>query len=184
MLSPMLREGAGLVLIGLTLLCGCTTLSSDPRSRTTGAYIDDGVIESLVEREVYASDESFESAHLVVVSYNGVVLLAGQVHSEALRQKAGQVAGRIDKVRRVQNELEVGGTTSVLTRTSDAWITSKVKTRLMADEQIQGTRVKVLTENGVVYLMGLIPREEGDRAAEIARRVYGVQKIVKVFEYL
>lgn len=184
MLSLRPREGAGVLVIALTVVCGCTTLSGDPRSRTTGAYIDDGVIESLVKREVYASDEAFDSAHLVVVSYNGVVLLAGQVHSEALREKAGQVAGRIDKVRRVQNELEVGGPTSVLARSSDVWITSKVKTRLVADEQIQGTRVKVLTENGVVYLMGLIPREEGDRAAEIARRVYGVRKIVKVFEYI
>jgi osmotically-inducible protein OsmY len=172
------------LLIGLAAVCGCTTLSSDPRSRTTGAYIDDGVIESLVERGLYDADEAFESAHVVVVSYNGVVLLAGQVPSEALRETASQVAGGIDKVRRVQNELEVSGPTSILTRTSDAWLTSKVKSRLVADKQIQGTRVKVLTENGAVYLMGLIPREEGDRAAEIARRVYGVRKIVKVFEYL
>lgn len=184
MLSLSPREVVGGLLIVLALLSGCTTLSSDPRSRTTGAYIDDGIIESLVERALYDSNEAFESAHLVVVSFNGVVLLAGQVTNEALRDEAARVAGGIDKIRRVQNELEVGGPTSVLTRTVDAWITSKVKTRLLADEQIQGTRVKVVTENGIVYLMGLIPREEGDRAAEIARRVYGVQKIVKVFEYL
>lgn len=182
--SPRMTEWVGRVLFCLTLLAGCTTLSSDPRSRTTGAYIDDGFIESLVRDEIRDSDDAFDAAHIVVVSYNGVVLLLGQVASPALREKAARVASSLDKVRRVQNELEVGEPTSFLTRSNDAWLTSKVKSKLIADGEIQGKRVKVVTENSTVYLMGLLPREEGNRAAEITRTVYGVKKIVKIFEYL
>ncbi len=173
-----------ILLLSFAMLCSCTTLSDDPRSRTTGAYIDDGFIESLALREIRASDPGFDSAHLVAVSYNGLLLLVGQVESEALRQKATRVAASLEKVRVVHNELEVGGPVSLIARSNDTWLTSKAKTKLLADEQLQGSRIKVVTENGVVYLMGLLPREEGDRAAAIVQTVYGVQKIVKVFEYL
>jgi osmotically-inducible protein OsmY len=184
MLSLRTVDGILRASLLLALLSGCTTLSSDPRARTTGAYIDDGAIESLVTRAIRSSDPEFESAHLVVVSYNALVLLAGQVETEALQEKATQVASSLAKVRGVHSELEVGGPTSLMARSNDAWLTSKVKSKLIANKRLQGSRIKVVTENGVVYLMGLIPREEGDEAAETARTVYGVQKIVKVFEYL
>ena len=184
MLSRRIVDGIARVLLSLALLSGCTTLSSDPRARTTGAYIDDGAIESLVTRTIRQSDPGFGSAHLVVVSYNALVLLAGQVETEALRAKATEVASTLAKVRSVHNELEVGGPTSMMARSNDAWLTSKVKSKLVANKRLNGSRIKVVTEDGVVYLMGLIPRDEGDEAAETARTVYGVQKIVKVFEYL
>jgi osmotically-inducible protein OsmY len=138
----------------------------------------------MVKREIKNSNNAFDSAHLVAVSYNGIVLLAGQVESEALKSEAQQAAERIGKARRVHNELEVGGPISYVARTADSWLTGKVKTRLLANRETEASKVKVVTENGVVYLMGMLPRSHADSAVEVARSVYGVQKIVKVFEYL
>lgn len=173
-----------LLLAQLFTLGGCAAFSSDPRVRTPGTIFDDQVIESMVKREIKNSDAGFDTAHLVTVSYNGIVLLAGQVESESLKVQAQQAAERIGKARRIHNELEVSGPISYAARTADSWLTTKVKVRLLASKQTQASKVKVVTENGVVYLMGLLPREQADGAVEIARSVYGVQKIVKVFEYL
>ncbi|MEM7080220.1 MAG: BON domain-containing protein [Pseudomonadota bacterium] len=162
----------------LFALSACTT-----GGRTPGVVIDDTVLETLVEREIRASDANFKGSHLVVVSYNGLVLLAGQVASEELRTKASQVTQGLNRVKRVHNELTVGGPTSFFARSNDGWLTSKVKSRLIAADDVNGTRIKVQTENGTVFLMGLVSRAEADRATEVARNVYGVQKIVKVFEY-
>ena len=87
-------------------------------------------------------------------------------------------------MRKVHNELTVAGKTSYLSRTNDSWLTTKVKSAMAAAESADSTRIKVVTENGVVYLMGLVTREEADAAADIARHIQGVQKIVKVFEYM
>lgn len=168
----------------LGVLSGCAAFSSDPRVRTPGTIFDDEVIESMVRREIRNSNPAFDSAHLVTVSYNGIVLLAGQVESEALKHEAQQAAERINKARRVHNELAVSGPISYVARSADSWLTTKVKGKLLANKQTEARKVKVVTENGVVYLMGLLPREEADSAVEVARSVYGVQKIVKVFEYL
>ncbi|MDH3640802.1 MAG: BON domain-containing protein [Gammaproteobacteria bacterium] len=170
--------------VQLALLTGCAAFSSDPRVRTPGTIVDDEVVESMVKREIRNSNPDFDSAHLVAVSYNGIVLLAGQVGTEALKVEAQQAAERIDKARRVHNELQVGGPISYVARTADGWLTTKVKTRLLASKQTEARKVKVVTENGVVYLMGMLPREQADSAVEVARSIYGVQKIVKVFEYL
>lgn len=163
------------------LLIGC---ANDPSKRTPGVFIDDAVLEPLIKSEIRKSDQGFKGSHLVVVSYNGVVLLVGQVASANLRDKAGQVARDINRVRKVHNELTVGGPISLVARSNDSWLTSKVKTRLLASNEAYGTKVKVVTEDGVVYLMGLVTREQADDAVKVTARVYGIQKIVKVFEYL
>lgn len=168
----------------LLALAGCSVFSQNPRDRTTGTVIDDQVIESLVKRTIYNSDPAFDSANLVAVSYNGILLLAGQVESEDLRQRAESIAQSVEKVRKVHNEIEVRGPTSMLARTNDSWLTTKVKAKLTADADATARRVKVVTENGTVYLMGLLPREEADHAVEIVSSVFGVQRIVKVFEYI
>ncbi|MGI9324950.1 MAG: BON domain-containing protein [Pseudomonadales bacterium] len=168
----------------LLCLAGCSTISNDPRIRTPGTIIDDQMLERIVRADIRRGDPGFKSAHLVVVSYNGVVLLAGQVSSEPLRAKAENLARAIPKVRRVHNELEIGGPISYLARSNDSWLTAKVKSKLLAAKKTPATRVKVVTENGVVYLLGLLPREQAEPVVDVARSVYGVQKIVKVFEYL
>ncbi|MEZ5558792.1 MAG: BON domain-containing protein [Pseudomonadales bacterium] len=176
--------GAMLLLLCGSVFSGCAGYSRDPTQRTTGAVLDDQFIEMQVKRDIRKSDDGFRSAHLVVVSYNGVVLLAGQVENERLRAQAEDVARQMRAVRRVHNELTIGGPISLPTRTADSWLTAKVKTQLLADDEVVAGHVKVVTENGIVYLMGMITRAEADRATEVARSVFGVQKIVKVFEYL
>jgi osmotically-inducible protein OsmY len=172
-------------LIGLVCLtAGCAMFSDDPRVRTPGTMFDDQVVESMVKRAIWNSDSAFDSAHLIAVSYNGVLLLAGQVESEALKQQAEEIASGFDKVRKVHNEIQVGGPISMVARANDSWLTSKVKTKMLADSEVAARKIKVVTENGTVYLMGMLPRDEADAAVEVARTVYGVQKIVKVFEYI
>lgn len=166
------------------LLPGCALFSDDPRVRTPGTMIDDQVIETMVKRQIWGSDPAFDSSHLVAVSYNGVLLLAGEVETADLRRRAGEIARSFDKVRRVHNEIEVGGPISMLARANDAWLTTKVKSRMLVDAEVAARKIKVVTQNGTVYLMGMLPREQADRAAQAARSVYGVQKIVKVFEYI
>lgn len=168
----------------LGLLGGCALFSDDPRVRTPGVMFDDQVVETMVKREIWNSDPAFDSAHLVAVSYNGVLLLTGQVESAELKRRAEEIAASFDKVRKVHNELQVGGPTSMVARANDSWLTAKVKTRMLADAEVAARKIKVVTENGVVYLMGMLPRNEADAAVEAARSVYGVQKIVKVFEYI
>ena len=165
------------------LLSACTSLSNDPSRRTPGVVFDDTVIENVVENEIRKSDPGYKGSHLVIQAHNGVVLIAGQVANEPLRAQATEVAKKINKVRKVHNELTVGGPTSMLARSNDAWLTTKVKARLVAGEA-DGTKIKVQTEDSTVYLMGMVTRAQADAAINVAKDVYGVQKIVKVFEYL
>jgi osmotically-inducible protein OsmY len=168
----------------IALLTGCAVFSDDPRVRTPGTMIDDQVVETMVKREIWNSDPAFDTSHLVAVSYNGVLLLAGQVESAELKRQAEEIARSMDKVRKVHNELQVGGPISMVARANDSWLTTKVKTKMLADAEVAARKVKVVTENGTVYLLGMLPRDQADAAVEAARSVYGVQKIVKVFEYI
>ena len=165
----------------VVVLTGCM---NDPSKRTPGVFIDDAVLEPMVRSEIRKSDRGFKGSHLAIVSFNGVILIAGQVANEALRSKASAAAQNLQRVRKVHNELTVGGPISLVARSNDSWLTTKVKTRLLASDQAYGTKVKVVTENGVVYMLGMISRNQADIAVDVASQVYGVQKIVKVFEYL
>ncbi len=182
------------VACGLTLLlsaCGsllatmeADTIEDDPGERTIGQLIEDDNIETKSVVNIHAADEAFDEAHVVVVSFNGYVLLAGQVASEELKAKATDVVRKVHGVRRIYNELEVAAPSSGMTRTSDTWITTKVKSWLLGSSDIEGTRVKVVTENGVVYLMGLATREEADRISDKAASIGGVQRVVRLFEII
>lgn len=168
----------------LPMLSGCGAFSSDPRVRTPGTILDDQMLETVVKREISRGLGGLKGSHLVVVSYNGVVLLTGQVASAEMKNTAEQVAAGMEPVRRVHNELEIGGPISYVARSNDSWITTKVKSRLVTDKDSKANQIKVVTENSVVYLLGTVPRQQANQAVEVAKAVYGVQKIVKVFEYM
>jgi len=177
----------------LLLLSGCSSLlasvqsgpiEEDQGERTLGRWIEDDSIETKALVNIHAADEAFADSHVSVVSYNGYVLLAGQVPTAALKSQATDVVRKIRGVRRIYNELEIAAPSSGMTRTSDAWITAKVKSFLLADAQIEGYRVKVVTENGVVYLMGLATNAEAERIVQEASGVSGVQKVIKLFELI
>jgi osmotically-inducible protein OsmY len=176
---------------GLLLLSGCgsflatmqkDTIDDDPGERTLGQMFEDDNIETKATVNIHAADEAFHKAHLVVVSYNGYVLLAGQTSSEALKMRATDVIRKVHGVRRIYNELEIAAPSSGITRTSDTWITTKVKSWLLGSTSIEGSRVKVVTENGVVYLMGLATKEESARISDKAASISGVQRVVRLFE--
>jgi osmotically-inducible protein OsmY len=160
------------------------TIEDNPGERTLGQQLDDETIETKAVVNIHAADPAFDNAHLIVVSYNGYVLIAGQVENEALKAKATMVLRDIRDVRRIYNELEISAPSSAMTRTSDTWITAKVKSWLLGSSDIEGGRVKVVTENGVVYLMGLATKAEADRISESASDTSGVQRVVRLFELI
>lgn len=186
-LAPLLAP----LLLAYLMLGGCGSMlasmnaapiEDDSGTRTMGRRLEDESIEIKSVVNIRAADKGFDEAHLSVVSYNGFVLLAGQVPSQALKDKAADVVRDIKGVRRIYNELELAAPSSGMTRTSDAWITTKVKSWLLGNSSTPGMRTKVLTENGVVYLMGLTTRSEADRVTEVAAGLSGVQRVVRLFE--
>ena len=160
------------------------TIEEDEGERTMGRVIEDDNIETKSRVNIHAADEKFDDAHLNIVSYNGYVLVAGQVQSEALKAKATEVVRKVRGVRRIYNELEVQAPSSGMTRTSDTWITTKVKSWLLGSSATEGLRIKVVTENGVVYLMGLATRAEAERVSNAVSGISGVQRVVRLFELL
>ena len=153
----------------------------DPR--TTGTIVDDQAIELKAATSFMNDPAINESAHINVTSYNNVVLLTGETPTTELRERVVQIVKDIPKVQHVYDELIIAAPSSLVSRSSDSLITSKVKTRLLTTENLDGTKVKVVTENGVVYLMGILGREEADIATNATRQVGGVQKVVKLFQY-
>jgi osmotically-inducible protein OsmY len=158
--------------------------SENYSKRSTGTLLDDQSIENRSYANIANAAPELRKAHIVVVSFNNVVLLLGQVPSSELRDLAATTVKNIRKVRAVHNEITVSGPTSMMTRSSDFWLTTKVKSKMIGSKKVAANRIKVVTENSVVYLLGLITRDEADAAVEIARQTYGAQKIVKVFEYI
>ena len=147
--------------------------------------IEDEVIETKIAVNMRSQEPAFKQSNFRVVSHNGVVLLIGQVESDFLRAQATEIASEASaKIKRIHNELEVAGKTGFLSRSNDAWIATKIRTLLIAESDVPSSRVKVIVENGAVYLMGLVSQSEGDSAANLARNVSGVTKVVKVFEYI
>jgi osmotically-inducible protein OsmY len=122
--------------------------------------------------------------HINVTSYNYTVLLTGEVPTAQAKVDAEKAVTEVPNVKTVVNELQIAGTTSAASRSNDAYITSKVKGNFLGNEKFKPTDIKVVTEASVVYLLGLVTREEADAATEIARGTAGVQKVVRVFEYI
>lgn len=151
--------------------------------RTAGVYVSDQEIEL---RALARLRETFpqKTEHISATSYNRQVLLTGQVPDEATRARATDVVKSIPDVRTVFNELTVSGVTSLTSDANDAALTGQVKTRMLRDERVPGTKIKIVTEDGVVYLMGLVTKAEADAATDIARTTSGVTKVVTLFEYL
>lgn len=160
---------------------GAGILMADDR-RTSGTYLMDEEIELKVAHRI--RDNQGANTHVNVTSHNRRVLLTGEVPDTTVRAKVLEIVKSSPNVREVQNELAIGAPSAFTARTNDGYITAKVKTRFLDDKRFSANHVKVVTEASTVYLMGLVKREEGNAAAEIASRTGGVSKVVKVFEYL
>ena len=173
-------------LSGCASIIGATTdkpIRNDVHHRTLGEWIDDEAIETKALVNLRKASEALRNSHLVVVSYNGIVLLAGQVPSADAKQLATATVNKIRDVRSVDNELSIGPPTGFVERSADAYITTKLKAKLLTVPHIDPSTIKVVTEHGVVYLMGLVSRKTADIAVNEARNTGGVQKVVRIFEY-
>lgn len=149
--------------------------------RTLGAQTEDKAI--VIKSEARIPGVIGEGGHVNITSYNRKVLLTGEVRDETAKKAAEHQVRSIDGVKSINNELAIGLPSSFSERSNDTFITSKVKASLLDAKDVFGNSVKVVTERGIVYLMGLVTEREGTRAAEIAAGVNGVQKVIKVFEY-
>jgi len=150
--------------------------------RTSGIYVEDENIE--LKAVKYVETNLGENAHINITSYNTNVLLTGEAPDDAAKAKAEAYVKSIEHVRAVTNEIVVGPKSSLSSRSNDTYLTSKVKTQFVTENKFQANYVKVVTENSVVYLLGIVNKTEADAAVEIARNTDGVSKVVKVFEYL
>jgi osmotically-inducible protein OsmY len=187
--------GNMLALLSVTLILqGCaaavvggaaTTAVVAHDRRTTGIIVEDQAIE-LKAYDALAKDPETKQSRIHVTSYNKVVLLTGQASSEAVRSKAEQLVSKVEQVRRVVNELEIGSTASLGEDTRDVALTTEVKLRLTKIKlpDFDPLRVKVVTERGVVFLMGLLTKQEAQAVTDEVRYISGVRRVVKVFEYI
>ena len=174
-----LAQGCAPVLIGGAVATG--VIAAEDR-RTVGIMTEDQTIESRASSRIGESLKG--NIHVNVTSYNRMVLLSGEVPDAASKERAGQVAKAVENVRNVYNELVVMGVTPLGSRTNDTIITSKVKARFVDASKFSPVHVKVVTENGVVYQMGLVKKQEAQDATDVARTTSGVLKVVRLFEYI
>jgi osmotically-inducible protein OsmY len=178
-----------LIIMFFLLLQGCVNVA------TTGAQavynrhsieknLSDQVTTMRVHEALTYKTHAFRNANISIATLNGEVLLAGQAPESWQRDKAGEIANQIPNVKKVYNLITVASPSSAMTRVSDTWLTTKVKTKLIASNDVDATQIKVVTENGTVYLMGILKPEDAQAAVDIARETDGVQSVVKIFSYI
>jgi osmotically-inducible protein OsmY len=180
LLVPFFSGCALLVAAGVATVGTGVAVSQD--RRTGGMLVEDQNIESKSNQRI--RDKMGGNLHVNVVSFNRNVLLTGEVPSESARKEIEQIVKDVEHVRNVLNEIAVGPVSSFASRSNDALITSKVKGRFMDGGKFQINHVKVITEDSVVYLLGIVNNDEAGSAVDIARSTKGVRKVVKVFEYM
>ncbi|HNP27167.1 MAG TPA: BON domain-containing protein [Nitrosomonas sp.] len=178
---PLITNCAPMVAVGVGAGAGTGAIVSEDR-RTSGMFIEDESIELKSSRRIY--EQLGNQVHINVTSFNRIVLLTGEAPSETMKEEAATLARSIQNVRNVINEITIGEKSSLASRSKDTFITSKVKSRFLASRKFQINHIKIVTEKGIVFLLGMVKRDEADSAAEIARSTSGVSKVVRVFEYI
>jgi len=180
-----------IMLAALPLLNGCAAIALGGAAATTGYVVGEdrrtvGTIaedQSIEFKTGNRVTEKYPDAHVNVTAYNRMVLLTGEVPSADAKAEIERIARAVENVRGVYNELRVGAPSALSNRTNDAYVTSKVKARFLDAQQFNPIYVKVVTEAGTTYLMGLVTHKEAQDATELARTTSGVQKVVRMFEY-
>ncbi len=152
--------------------------------RTAGILIEDQNIELKFSSRLSENPGIDNNSHINAISYNTVLLLVGQTPQQDYKNKIGELARKIPSVKRVHNEVRISAPNSLMTRSSDSYITSKIKTSMALEKNFTTSAVKVVTENGEVFLMGLVSKQEAEIAITLSKNVDGVQKVIDVFEYI
>lgn len=146
--------------------------------------LDDQYITTQAYRKVLRDTHRFDDANISIATFNKDVLITGQIPSASEKEDVTKIVNEIPNVKKVYNLAQIGVPSSAITRVSDSWITAKIKSRLIATEDIEPDKIKVVTENGTVYLMGIVMADQADTAVDIARSTDGVQSVVKILTYL
>ncbi|AKO45233.1 division/outer membrane stress-associated lipid-binding lipoprotein [[Haemophilus] ducreyi] len=185
---------AGLFTVTILSLQGCiatalissaavaTKVATDPRS--TGRQIDDEILEERVAFNLNKDAQLRQEARINVVSYNGKVLLIGQAPDADVIENAKNITAGVEDVSDVYNEIRRGKKIGLSQISVDSWITSTIKSKLLLESKVKSTDVKVITENGEVFLMGKLSQAQANAVANIARNVKGVKKVIKVISYV
>ena len=179
--SALLLQGciAGVV-VGSAAVA--TKTATDPRS--VGTQVDDGTLEARGENALSKDQQLKKEARVVATAYQGKVLLTGQSPSTDLAARAKQIAMGVEGTTEVYNEIRQGTPVSLSTASSDTWITTKVRSQLLTSDTVKSSNVKVTTENGEVFLLGLVTQQEGQSAAQIASQVSGVKHVTTAFTFV
>lgn len=194
-MKTFIKKGVSTLIIGTALLSlqGCLTtavvttaavagkVATDPRS--TGTQVDDEILEEKVAYNLNNDAQLKEEGRINVVAYNGRVLLIGQVPSSSAAESARNIAAGVEGVKEVVNEIRTGDVINASQIAMDSWITTTVKSKLLLNDEVKTTEVKVITENGEVFILGKLSQTQADAAAEVARNVRGVTKVIKVVNY-
>jgi osmotically-inducible protein OsmY len=150
--------------------------------RTTGTMVDDNSIELKISNAIYSDAGMKKSVHINTTSFNGIVLLSGEAATAEMRNKSARLAQKVANVRQIHNEIFVAPLSTLKARSGDSWITTKTKTVMLGTKGVNALNIKVVTENQIVYLMGLVNRDEANIAANVARNISGVKQVIKLFE--
>lgn len=172
--------GCAPIIVGGTSVA---TATSAQNRRTVGTQVEDQAIEFKASSLIRDDEEINDQSHINITSYNTIVLLTGEVPTEEIKNKVSELVRTVPKVSHIYNETTIAAPSSILSRTSDSYITSKLKSKMLFNENLSSLQIKVVTENGVVYLMGIVSREEAEITTQIAKETNGVQKIVRLFQY-
>ncbi len=188
----MLNRTTTLIVISALLIQGCAAsiiagsagvAAVAVDKRTAGTVIEDQAIEFRIAKGLHNDTELMNQAHISAISYNNIVLLTGESPNEALRERVYNIVDRDPKVKQIHNRITLRDPLPLRARNFDIWLSTKVKTKLFATKKLAALQIKVVSSDTTVYLMGLVPRELADTAAEITSRIEGVRKVIRAFEY-
>ncbi|QYN45806.1 MULTISPECIES: division/outer membrane stress-associated lipid-binding lipoprotein [unclassified Gilliamella] len=179
MSGVLMLQGCVAALIGVG--AGATaTIATDPR--TAGTQVDDTTLNSRITSKLRDNGPMFIGSRISTSTYDGNILLTGQANQEQI-EKAESLANEVEGVKTVYNQIRIGTPVGAGTVTNDTWITTKVKSQLMLNSQVKSRKIKVVTENGEVFLIGILTPEQGRLAAEVASKVAGVKKVITLYTY-
>jgi len=169
---------------GLMVAGAATGAAASQDRRTVPTQLEDENIEIKTVTALFKNDELWQDTNIDVISYNMIVLLIGQAPTASLKEKAFAEVKKIPKVRNVYNQIRIAAPISFFAKSNDKYLTSKVKSSMLFADNFPSGKIKVVTENSEVFLLGLVTKEEADKAVEIARNIGGVSRVVKVFEII
>lgn len=179
LISLLISACAPVLIVGTA-----TGVSIATDHRTAGIVLEDQSIE-LKAIGIIQSDKALsKDSHIVIISYNNIVLLVGQAPNESVKKEIAGRIKKIEKVRSIVNEINIGKAITLSNRSYDSWMTTKVKSVLLGAKGVGSSHIKVITEDSVVFLMGIVTPEQAKSAASTVQQVKGVRRVVKVFEYV